>query len=181
MSGAQVQGRRRGHRARPTPPTTAWPPPSGPATSARPTPSPTASGPARSGSTATTSSTPPPRSAASRCQRHRPRAGREGARQLHRAQDGDDRARLNRRGLGTLSRRASQRLKTRRRPSPFVSPGLTTGDGSFSVLRSVLVLRPHPNPPPQGGREPKRPPPLWGRVGVGGMGKATIQVVRKAD
>ena len=28
---------------------------------------------------------------------------------------------------------------------------------------------PHPNPPPQGGREPdSSPPPLWGRVGVGG-------------
>ena len=50
----------------PTRPTTAWPPPSGPATSARPTPSPTASVPAPSGSTATTSSTPPPPSAASR-------------------------------------------------------------------------------------------------------------------
>ena len=65
--GPQVQGRRRGRSSGPTPPTTAWPPPSGPATSARPTPSPTASAPAPSGSTATTSSTPPPRSAASRC------------------------------------------------------------------------------------------------------------------
>ena len=63
--GDQVQGHRRSRSSGPTRPTTAWPPPSGPATSARPTPSPTASAPARSGSTATTSSTPPPRSAAS--------------------------------------------------------------------------------------------------------------------
>src|SRR5208282_86146 len=48
-----------------TRPSTAWPPPSGPATSARRTPSPTASARGPSGSTAMMSSTPPPPSAGS--------------------------------------------------------------------------------------------------------------------
>src|SRR5262249_36364071 len=35
---------------------------------------------------------------------------------------------------------------------------------------SLMAMKnPHPSPPPQGGRGSALPPPLWGRVGVGGV------------
>jgi|SRR5579875_99598 len=49
--------------------------------------------------------------------------------------------------------------------------------GLYKKAKTLFILGtpefdttpPHPNPPPQGGRESfSLPPPLWGRVGVGG-------------
>ena len=87
MSGAQVQGRRRGRSSAPTTRSTAWPPPSGPATSARPTASPTQ---LRAGTVWVNCYDVFDAAApfgGFKMSRHRPRAGRIRPGELHRGED----------------------------------------------------------------------------------------------